>query len=104
MSTGAFQATCVHQEGGKEIITTLTASPELPQATLRFNDEPTTKSLNVVAVTPLEIRIELHRDPYYVDTLVIDRRKAEMRSITTSGLDGGLLSERGAEDCTFKSL
>ena len=103
MSSGAFQASCVHQEQGKEITTTLTASPELPQATLRFNDEPT-KSLNVVAVTPLEIRIELHRDPYSVDTLVIDRRKAEMRSITTSGLDGGLLSERGAEDCTFKSL
>ena len=81
MSNDAFQVTCVQQEKRKEIISNLTSSPEVSQATLRFDDE-TSKSLNVVAVTPLEISIELHQDPYIVDTVVIDRRNnAEMRSI-----------------------
>ena len=103
MSNGAFQVNCVHEEKGKEIISTLTASPELPQATLRIGDAPT-KSFNVVAVTPIEIRIELSRSAFFVETLVIDRRKAaDMRTITTDG-DGRVLSERAAEGCTLKSL
>ena len=61
------------------------------QVILRFDDE-TSRSMNIVAVTPLEIRTELHLDPYLVDTLVIDRRKAETRPIKTSGLNGGFLA------------
>ena len=106
MSNGAFQVTCVTPgKLGGEIISTITASPELPQATIQVDDWPTS-SVNVLAVSPLEIRIELHRGQYITDVAVINRQSAEVRVITTSTLDGDIVGEEGEpiEGCTFKSL
>jgi len=106
MSNGAFQMTCVTPgKGGGETIATLTASPELPQATIQVDDEPAS-SVNVLAVSPLEIRIEVDRNQYITDVAVINRQSAEVRVITTSTLDGEIVGDEGEplEGCTFKSL
>ena len=106
MSNGAFQVTCVTPgKGGGETISTLTASPELPQATIQVDDEPS-KSVNVSSVSPLEIRIELHRDQYFTDVAVINRQSAEIQVITLDSLDGEVIGDdyEPLEGCTFKSL
>ncbi len=75
MSNKPFRMICEvpAKDGGKVNVSTLTASPELPQATLQLKDEPS-YSLNVLSVSPTEIRIEFGRTQYTLDLIVIDRQ------------------------------
>jgi hypothetical protein len=104
MSNEPSQWRCeaVSKEGVKSVAT-LVASPELRQATYRFNDQPT-KTLNVVGITPIEIKVELFRHEYWTSTIAINRESGEVRVVQTSP-SGELLSEQEPPgSCTFKSL
>ena len=107
MSNQPFRMTCETpaKDGGKNV-STLIASPELPQATVQFNDEPT-RSLNVLAVSPTELRIETSRSQYFLDMVVIDRQSGDYRSISKSISSGETLSDDPGnpdETRTFETL
>ena len=106
MSQKPFQMTCTAQaEESAQHLITLTASPELPQATLQVDDEPS-RSLNVLSVSPIEIQIEMSQDyeQSFVDLIVINRQTREIRSISENALNGDILSNEPISGCTFKSL
>ena len=104
MSNEPFQWRCetVSKDGAKSVAT-LIASPELRQATWRVDDQPT-KTLDVVGITPIEIKVELFRHAYWAYTIAINRESGEVRVVQTSP-SGELLSEQEPPgSCTFKTL